>query len=186
MRLLIGVASFGIVVGLGACSPAGQKTETVEAPPPVESVAAAPAASAAPAAAAAAAAATTAAAAGPGVVMALDIKDTNGVALSGDTARGAKIFLQCATCHSPEPGVTVVGPSLYGIVGRHSGSIPGFRYSDANRNSGITWTEQEMFNYLLDPQKRIPGTLMTFVGLKNAQQRADVIAFLKQNAEKKR
>ncbi|MBX9747150.1 MAG: cytochrome c family protein, partial [Hyphomonadaceae bacterium] len=82
-----------------------------------------------------------------------------------------------------EQGVNRVGPSLYGIVGRRAGSIPGFRYSAANQSSGITWTEQELFNYLQDPRARIPGTIMAFVGLRNPQQRADVIAYLKANAE---
>jgi cytochrome c len=171
MRAVLGAAVLGIVLVLGACSPGGQKAE---APPPVESVAATTPASAAPAEPAT-----------PAVTVALDVKDASGASLSGDPAKGKKIFLQCATCHSPDKGVNIVGPSLYGVIGRHSGTIPGFRYSEANRNSGITWTEQELFNYLENPQKRIPGTLMTFLGLKNSQQRADVIAFLKVNAEPK-
>ncbi len=174
MRSLLAGSALGIVLVLGACSPGGQSTETAEAPPPVASVAAAPPVSAAPPAAPVTAA-----------LVALDVKDASGAAMSGDTARGQKIFQQCAVCHSPLEGVNNVGPSLYAIVGRKSGTIPGFRYSDANRNSGITWSEQEMFNYLQDPPKRIPGTIMAFVGLKNAQQRADVIAYLKVNAEKK-
>ena len=124
-------------------------------------------------------AATAAPAAG---VMLLEIRDASGAQLSGDADRGKRVFAQCATCHSAEQGVNRVGPSLYGIVGRPAGSIPGFRYSTANKNSGITWTEQEMFTYLENPKKRIPGTIMAFVGLRDAQQRADVIAYLKANA----
>jgi cytochrome c len=70
-------------------------------------------------------------------------------------------------------------PVAHGIIGRQAGTIPGFRYSPANKNSGITWTEDVMFAYLEDPRKYIPGTYMSFVGLKQPQQRADVIAYLK-------
>jgi cytochrome c len=175
MRSLIGAAALGLLLAAGACSPAAEKAEapSTEAAAPTET-----------AEAPAAAPATETPAAPPAeTLIALDITDATGAQLSGDTARGKRIFAQCATCHSPEQGVNRVGPSLYGIVGRHSGSIPGFRYSEANRNSGITWTEQEMFNYLENPRARIPGTIMAFVGLRNAQQRADVIAYLKVNAE---
>jgi cytochrome c len=76
-------------------------------------------------------------------------------------------------------GVNKVGPSLAGIVGRPAGSIPGFRYSEANKGSGITWTEQELYVYLEDPKKKIPGTIMAFAGIKDSQKRADLISYLK-------
>ena len=69
--------------------------------------------------------------------------------------------------------------SLHAIIGRHSGEIPGFAYSTANKNSGIVWSEEELFKYLEAPQKVIPGTKMAFAGLKKPQDRADVIAYLK-------
>lgn len=103
--------------------------------------------------------------------------------MSGDTARGQTVFKKCTQCHSPVEGKNGTGPSLYGIIGRPAGSIPNFRYSEANRTSGITWTEQEMFVYLENPKKRIPKTIMAFAGLPKAQDRADVIAFLKVNAQ---
>ena len=70
------------------------------------------------------------------------------------------------------------GPSLHGVVGRAAGSIADFNYTDANKNSGITWTPEELFVYLADPQAKIPGTKMIFPGIKDAQQRADLIAYL--------
>lgn len=170
MRSLIGAAALGLVLAAAACSPPAENTaetptETAEAP------------------AAEAPAAETPAGPPAATLIALEITDASGAQMSGDTARGQRIFAQCATCHSPEQGVNRVGPSLYGIVGRESGTIPGFRYSAANQASDIVWTEQELFTYLENPRARIPGTIMAFVGLRNPQQRADVIAYLKANAE---
>ena len=76
----------------------------------------------------------------------------------------------------------MAGPSLYGIIGREAGTIEGFRYSDANANSGIVWTEATMFAYLERPQQFIPGTFMAFPGLPRPQDRADVIAYLKEQS----
>jgi len=101
------------------------------------------------------------------------------VALKGDVARGKVVFTQCKTCHVVTPGVNRIGPSLYGVVGRPSGSIAGYAYSAANKNSHITWTEPVMFTYLEAPQKFLPGTKMSYAGLKDPQKRADVIAYLK-------
>ena len=96
----------------------------------------------------------------------------------GDPAAGEKVFVQCKVCHVAEKGVNRVGPSLWGVVGRKSGSVPGYTYSAANKNSGITWTPDKLFVYLEAPQKLVPGTKMAFAGLKKPQDRADVIAFL--------
>jgi len=98
--------------------------------------------------------------------------------LTGDAAAGETVFAQCRTCHLVEEGKNGVGPSLYGIVGRASGSIEGFKYSDANASSGVTWTPEVMFEYLEAPREFMPGTRMAFPGLKNPQDRADVIAYL--------
>jgi cytochrome c len=113
----------------------------------------------------------------------LDIKDASGNQVSGDPTSGKEVFQQCMTCHSKEPGVNKVGPSLHGIIGRHSGMIPGFNYSTANKNSGKIWSEQELYTYLADPQKDVPGTYMTFTGVKDPQKRADVIAYLQENTK---
>jgi cytochrome c len=157
------------LIALAACGPQSHQKQAQDPSPSAE----APAAPAPP----------EAPAAPTGRQIELAVVGADGAALVGDTARGQRIFAQCATCHSPEQGVNRVGPSLYGIVGRAAGTIPNFRYSDANRNSGITWSEQELFTYLENPRARIPGTIMAFVGLRNAQQRADVIAYLRANAE---
>jgi cytochrome c len=113
----------------------------------------------------------------------LAIKDASGAAVSGDPLSGKAVFAQCMTCHSAKAGENKVGPSLHGIIGRHSGMIPGFHYSTANKNSGIVWTEQELYKYLENPQKTIPGTYMTYTGVKDPQKRADVIAYLQENTK---
>lgn len=99
--------------------------------------------------------------------------------LKGDPAAGKTVFTVCKTCHVVTPGQNRIGPSLYGVVGRSSGSIPGFVYSAANKNSHIVWTEPVLYQYLISPQAYVPGTKMTYPGLKDAQKRADVIAYLK-------
>ena len=98
---------------------------------------------------------------------------------TGDAAAGKAVFAQCRTCHTTEEGKNMTGPSLHNVVGREAGTVAGFNYSDANKNSGITWTEQKLFQYLEKPQRVIPGTKMIFPGLPDAQKRADVIAYLK-------
>lgn len=95
-----------------------------------------------------------------------------------DIAAGEKVFALCRSCHVLEEGVNRVGPSLYNVVGRHSGEVAGYNYSDANKNSGIVWTEQELFTYLKDPQAVVPGTKMAFPGIKNDQDRANLVAYL--------
>jgi cytochrome c len=96
-----------------------------------------------------------------------------------DAATGQSVFRSnCSICHSPRPGRNIVGPSLFGVIGRHSGRIPDFQYSAANLRSNLTWDPATLDRYLNNPQQVVPGTLMTFPGLKNPQQRADVIAYL--------
>ncbi len=97
---------------------------------------------------------------------------------TGDAASGEKVFAACRTCHVFDEGVNRVGPSLYKVVGRPSGSVPGFNYSDANKNSGVTWTPDVLFEYLEDPKGFMPGTKMAFPGVKDAQKRADLVAYL--------
>lgn len=98
--------------------------------------------------------------------------------MTTDVKAGERTFALCRSCHVLEEGVNRVGPSLHNIVGRKSGSVPGFNYSDANKNSGVTWTTDVLFEYLEDPKGFMPGTKMAFPGIKNPQDRANLIAYL--------
>lgn len=97
----------------------------------------------------------------------------------GDAANGEKVFRQCQACHVVKAGVNRVGPSLYGIVGAEAGKVEGFKYSKAMAESGITWTEDKLSDYLENPRGVVKGTRMAFRGLKDEQDRLDVIAYIK-------
>jgi cytochrome c len=100
---------------------------------------------------------------------------------AGDPAAGEKIFLKCRACHQiGETAKNAVGPKLNGLFGRPAGSIEGYSYSAANKNSGITWDEATFRDYIRAPQAKIPGTKMVFPGLKSDQEIDDAVAFLKQ------
>jgi len=86
-------------------------------------------------------------------------------------------FMQCRSCHSVEPGKNGVGPSLAGIAGKPAAGVPGFRYSDALRNSGITWTPEKLDEWLAGPMKMVPGTRMVQM-VRNADQRKAIIDYL--------
>ena len=98
--------------------------------------------------------------------------------LTGDPVAGEALFARCAACHSLEPGQNNVGPTLHAIVGRAAGSVAGFRYSDANANADLVWSEENLFEYLEAPRAFMPGTYMVFPGLRDPQERADLIAYL--------
>ena len=95
-------------------------------------------------------------------------------------ANGAKLFkAKCATCHTcNEGGPNKQGPNLFGVIGRQSGQVSGFKYTQANKKSGIVWNEQTMEQYLENPKKYIKGTNMAFPGFKKLVDRRDVTAFL--------
>jgi nitrite reductase (NO-forming) len=95
----------------------------------------------------------------------------------GDAAAGRLVFRKCQACHSMEPGKTILGPSLAGILGRKAGSDPGYSYSPAMKQANIVWDAKSLDAYLRDPQKLVPGNKMPFPGLKTDNDRADVIAF---------
>lgn len=98
---------------------------------------------------------------------------------AGDPGKGADVFdSQCAECHSIKSGRNKKGPSLFGVVGRKAGSIADFSYSDAMKNSGITWTTDKLDDYITHPKKTVPGDKMKFDGLESAGERADLIQFL--------
>jgi cytochrome c len=102
-------------------------------------------------------------------------------ALAQDVAAGKTSFNKCMACHAIGEGAkNKVGPELNGLNGRKSGTAPDYTYSDANKNSGITWSETEFKEYIKDPKAKIPGTKMVFAGIKNEKEINDLWAFLAQ------
>ncbi len=102
-----------------------------------------------------------------------------GAAQAADPEAGARVFKsQCSACHVVEAGKNRIGPSLFGIVGRTSGQVEGFKYSSANKDAKLVWTPEVLDKYLTSPRDVVKGTIMTYAGLKNDAQRADLIAYL--------
>jgi cytochrome c len=100
-------------------------------------------------------------------------------ALAQDAAAGKTSFNKCLPCHSIGPGAkNKVGPELNGLDGRKTGSVAGYNYSDANKNSGITWNKEQFLEYIKDPKAKIPGTKMTFAGIKNEKEAENLWAYL--------
>ena len=157
-NFLMGAAALAALATLSACG--GKKAEEPAAPAATENAAAEPAAAETPAAAADAGA------------------KVEYASFTTDVAAGEKVFALCRSCHVLDEGVNRVGPSLYNVVGRKSGSVAGFAYSDANKASGVTWTEEVLFEYLKDPKGFMPGTKMAFPGVKGDQDRANLVAYL--------
>ena len=102
-------------------------------------------------------------------------------ALAQDAAAGKSSFNKCLACHAIGDGAkNKVGPVLNGLDGRKSGTVEGYSYSDANKNSGITWGKDQFLDYIKDPKAKIPGTKMVFAGIKNEKEAHDLWAFLAQ------
>lgn len=98
-----------------------------------------------------------------------------------DAAAGEKVYAQCRACHQIGPTAkNAVGPLHNGLFGRKAGSVPGYAYSAANKDSGLTWDEATFREYIKDPKAKIPGTKMVFPGIKEEQKVTDLIAFIKQ------
>jgi cytochrome c len=98
-----------------------------------------------------------------------------------DVTAGEQSFKKCLPCHAIGDGAkNKVGPELNGLDGRHSGTAPGYHYSDANKNSGIVWNEATFKDYIKDPRAKIPGTKMIFPGIKNAKEADNLWAYLQQ------
>lgn len=101
--------------------------------------------------------------------------------LAQDVEKGQSSFKKCLPCHRIGPGAkNLVGPELNGLDGRKAGTVPNFNYSDANKNSGVVWNEETFKEYIKDPRAKVPGTKMTFAGIKNDQEINDLWAYLKQ------
>jgi len=100
------------------------------------------------------------------------------MAQAGDAAAGEKAFAKCKACHKVEPGKHGVGPSLHGVTGRKAGTAEGFNYSDAMKNSGLTWDAASLDKFITDPKATVPGTKMVFAGIKDETERKNVIAYL--------
>lgn len=99
-------------------------------------------------------------------------------ATAGDVEAGKVAFKKCALCHTTEPDKNKIGPSLFGVVGRKSGSLDNFSYSEAMKNLDHTWDAETLDTYLADPRAVVPGTKMIFPGIKDKTERDDVIAYL--------
>jgi cytochrome c len=100
-------------------------------------------------------------------------------ALAADPAAGEKIFkAQCGICHAVVAGQNRIGPTLFGVVGRPAGSVPGFNYTADHKKLGVTWDAATLDKYLANPRAMVPDTSMIYAGLKNDAERADLIAYL--------
>jgi cytochrome c len=103
------------------------------------------------------------------------------VASAQDADAGKKIFKKCAPCHAVGPGAkNKVGPHLNGVIGRAAGSAEGFKYSNAMKDSGITWDQAIFIEYITSPKKTIPGNKMIFPGIKDELDREDLFAYVEQ------
>ena len=117
----------------------------------------------------------------PALFAAVGLIVSTGAALAQDVAAGETSFRKCAPCHSIGPdAANKVGPELNGLDGRKSGSVDGFNYSDANKNSGITWDEAVFKDYIKDPRAKVPGTKMVFAGIKSEKEVGDLWSYLAQ------
>ncbi len=100
---------------------------------------------------------------------------------SGNAAAGDDVFIKCSGCHQVGPDATQsIGPHLNGVVGRRAGSVAGYDYSPALKSAGITWTPDTLAAFVTDAKHLVPGTKMSFAGLKNRQDVEDLIAYLSQ------
>ncbi len=117
------------------------------------------------------------------IVIAAALVAVTGVANAADAAKGEKLFIECAACHTLGVDSEGVGPGLKGMFGRKAGAVESYRYSPAFRRSTIVWNARTLDAYLADPQKEVPGNRMPYSGMTNASDRADLIAYL-QNAAK--
>lgn len=116
----------------------------------------------------------------PGIAVVVLAASVGHAAADGDPQKGAQVFIQCKACHSLDAGKNLVGPSLQGLFGRTSGTVPGYNYSPAMKDAKVVWNEDTLAKYLTDPKAFVPGDKMPFVGIKDPAKLADLIAYLKQ------
>jgi cytochrome c len=115
------------------------------------------------------------------ILGALVVIASSTAALAQDAAAGKTSFNKCLACHAVGDGAkNKVGPELNGLNGRKAGTAESYSYSDANKNSGITWNEAQFKEYIRDPKAKIPGTKMVFAGIKSDQEVNDLWAYLAQ------
>jgi cytochrome c len=104
-----------------------------------------------------------------------------GISQAQDVAAGEQSFRKCLPCHAIGPNAqNKIGPALNGLDGRKAGTVPGYNYSEANKNSGIVWNEETFKEYIRNPMAKVPGTKMAFAGIRNDKEIADLWAYLKQ------
>jgi len=114
-------------------------------------------------------------------IAAMLVVASTGSALAQDLAAGEKSFAKCRACHDIGPNAkNKVGPELNGLDGRKAGTLEGYNFTPANRDSGITWTAESFDNYIRNPSAAIPKTRMAFLGISNANERKDLWAYLAQ------
>jgi cytochrome c len=111
------------------------------------------------------------------VTSALAVALAVGVVTAADAGKGREIYGRCLACHALQ--YDRVGPRHCGLLGRRAGSVPGFSYSEAMKRSKIVWNEKTLNRFLAGPLKAVPGTTMTYAGVPDAKERADLIAYLK-------
>jgi cytochrome c len=115
------------------------------------------------------------------ILSALVVVALPAAALAQDAEAGKASFNKCLACHAiGEDAKNKVGPELNGLDGRKSGTAPDYNYSEANKNSGITWNEANFKEYIKDPKAKVPGTKMFFAGIKNEKEVNDLWAFISQ------
>jgi cytochrome c len=116
-----------------------------------------------------------------GVILLSLLFGANQASPQGNSTRGQRAFGACVACHSLQPNQNMTGPSLAGLWDRKAGSLASFtRYSPALQSSDIVWNDKTLDDWIADPQHLVPGNQMTFAGIKDARQRADLLAFLKE------